>query len=227
MKSRLLILAFIVVCVTSVSVQAQYLEMLRRQAYIKANPKPVGITPVSHMLSTNTQSEAHARPQPPQLLQYEDGYGLRVYCKSDPINYVDPWGLETKMFHYRMKDGYGHEGIFFDGTDYDYGPIFIGDKWWEELLGVLWGVAPWSYNDDEISSDSNFLWKKSLQIRKSGSMIISGTKRVECKCATNSDIKKCLNQISADWNGSHFVIVGHSCRTFAKKAKTKCCLSYE
>ncbi len=92
MRARFLILTFIVICITAVSAQARYLEMMRRQAYMDANPKPVGVRPV-YRTPSHVQPEAQTKPQQSQLLQYEGGYSLTAYCHHDPINYVDPWGL--------------------------------------------------------------------------------------------------------------------------------------
>jgi len=158
------------------------------------------------------------------LGQYADGYGLSVYAGGDPVNNRDDWGLaKCNAFHYRMAGGYGHEGLLINGNDYDFGPVFVNGTWPQNLWGTTWGISPWHYNDDDLSDD-NFEWKKELKVKKTGSMTV-GNKVIKCKCATCSDISRCANEQSADWNGSRYIIVGHSCRTFTRSTKKNCCLT--
>ncbi|MCD4831536.1 MAG: hypothetical protein K8R02_06985 [Anaerohalosphaeraceae bacterium] len=145
---------------------------------------------------------------------------LTTECPEEPSE----GGAEsTNIYHYRMRGGYGHEGLLVNGQDYDYGPAFIEGSPGHELWGATYGLSPWPYNDEELST-AEYEWKKKLKKKKSGSMF-SGGRSISCKCANISDIKRCINEQSASWNGSRFIIIGHNCRTFVNRTKKKCCLS--
>jgi RHS repeat-associated protein len=54
--------------------------------------------------------------------QYDNGYGIKVYCESAPINCKDFWGLECGIYEYQNTSGYKHTSLLVDGADIDFGP---------------------------------------------------------------------------------------------------------
>lgn len=231
MRARFLTLTFIVTCFTVVSAQARYQQQFRRYGYVAATPP--AIASVSHQqvvgprpvytapnLTVQSQPIAQFKSRPPQLRQYDDGVNLYQYCKSDPVNYVDPWGLkairECDCLAKRVKGKFGHEWLECGGSSWGFYPPGIvsspdphrGKHRHDEL--IIWGIS-----------------KKRFGRLKYGSK--KGTK---CKCASCSDIMSCISDYARYAHDEiDYGIWGvdgwtrhYTCRTFVKKALSKCCL---
>ena len=238
MKHRILVLAFMVTCFTAICAQARYLQMQQQYGYIQNRPpaispsatiqhvsvRPIVTTVVSRQtvqptvqIATSSQSlkpVARFKSQPPQLKQYHDGMNLYQYCKSDPVNYVDPWGL-TAISEYRNPGTMGHTGLIVDGKDYDYGPK--GSL----SLGSGPGQSPWMGSKNNMTAEAT---KYTLELKKSGKMKYGPNKGKKCCSLTLRNVAICVKYAAVRWDGTTYKVLTNNCRSFVKDAKSKCCL---
>jgi RHS repeat-associated protein len=150
--------------------------------------------------------------------QYLDGMNLYQYVRSNPINYVDPYGLcaiREYMEHPLVGGGIPHKGILVGlNTDYDFGP---GVSW---MPGLVPGVCPWPFGGPTWGS--TVTWD--LEIKKTSEKIKYGhPDRPLCCCATCGDVQKCVRRTCAEWNGTGFW-PWRNCWSFVSAAKSNCCL---
>jgi len=180
-------------------------------------------------------------------MPHHDGPNLYQYVVSDPIGHTDPMGLssrKTKYWHVRgygaqkIKSGFGeveHSVIAVDlskteGVDYGPADKKGGKKSKKKkvsgLAWLLWGKTgktnPWTIQFELNYSRTSEKWR--LCIKDSGTMKgESGGKDIECKCATEGQIKACIERVAKAWNGTTWKR-GHDCRQFVQAAESECCL---
>jgi hypothetical protein len=229
MKYRTTILSVIITCITAVSAQAQYLRMMQQYGYIQSRPpvispavtvQHVGVRPINATVtprqtvqpivpSPSLSPVAQFKSQPPQLKQYQDGMNLYQYCKSDPVNYVDPWGL-TSIKQYKNPTGYHHAGILVDGQDVDFGPNYPN---------IVDGMSPWPFGGPDTDAEITELTKRNW-----GLLLVGTFPPKRCKCATYADIKKCINAMSAIYDWKPYIYPIQNCQTFVWDVRQSCCL---
>ncbi len=240
MKHRTIILAFVIACFTAVPAQARYLQMQQQYGYVQNRPpaisptatiQHVGVRPVTATvaprqtiqptvhaaaLSSSLHPVAQFKSQPLQLKQYQDGMNLYQYCKSVPVNYVDPSGLTT-ITEYHNPGDTGHWGIHVDGRDYDFGPIGPPlDNW-----GTHLGQAPWHGAMDNKSASATTY---ALKLKKKGRMHNGPNAGKRCCKLTLRNAGICVKYMALQWDGDLYLNFTHHCRTFVNHAKMGCCL---
>jgi len=150
---------------------------------------------------------------------------------------------KTRFWHFR---GYGkpkiysiageeqHSVISIDRSEtagVDYGPREKkGGKKGKKIDGLAWlfwgapgytKVEPeWEIQFKLDYSRTTEAWK--LCIKDTGTMKVND-KDVECKCATEDQVKSCITRVAKAWNGTTWKR-GHDCRHFVQAAETECCL---
>ncbi len=201
---------------------------------------PIG-TATAPPMARNLSSSQFTRRDP--TLQYADGPNLYQYVRSDPIGRTDPMGLEsrpTKFWHFRS---YGDPKIYSIAGEeqhsvisedrskeigVDYGPREkkSGEKGKkiDGLAWLLWGAPgytdPWNIQFKLDYSRATEEWK--LCIKDTGTMRVDD-KDVECKCATEAQVKSCITRVAEVWDDTTWKR-GHDCRHFVQAAETECCL---
>jgi len=177
--------------------------------------------------------------------QYADGMNLYQYVLGNPDTHVDPTGLssrKTKYWHFR---GYGdpkiysflreeqHSVISVDRSKtegVDYGPRAKKQskkgKKIDGLAWLFWGAPgytdPWRIQLELDYSRTREEWQ--LCVNDTGTMKdAAGEKAIECKCATEDQIKSCIEGVAGAWKGKTWKR-GHDCRHFVQAAESECCL---
>ncbi|OHB55564.1 MAG: hypothetical protein A2Y07_03270 [Planctomycetes bacterium GWF2_50_10] len=160
--------------------------------------------------------------------QYIDGMNLYEHGRSNPVIYIDSYGLESgNIFSYKNDThGFaipysGHSGILIGSEDIDYGPDIRGNGFPFYTLGTCtWGSGgPGKEADGTIVKYTKTRLHKNI----SGFMNIAGKKK-NCKCATWAEIKQCLYDQCAKWDRTTYSAGFHSCGSFVSDSKSKCCL---
>jgi RHS repeat-associated protein len=149
--------------------------------------------------------------------QYDNGYGLQVYCESDPINCKDYWGLECGIYEYHNTSGYKHAGLLVNAEDYDFGPATTKPLWGK-------GECPW-----KGGGPGDKVRKTKLKIKKSGYLygnFADNTGEIvkECKCADCGDVIKCISELCSEYDKEEYSYPIVNCLSFVDDAKDLCCL---
>jgi len=154
--------------------------------------------------------------------------------------YVYPSGLssrQTKYWHYR---GYGAEKIKAGPFEVEHSVISVDRSQTEgvdfappakkengkkkiSLLGWVFGGVKgrtklWEINIQLDYSKTSEKWR--LCIKNTESMKDpAGGKDIECKCATEDQVKACIEAVAKEWNKKTWRS-GHDCRHFVKAAES-------
>lgn len=156
--------------------------------------------------------------------QYKDGMSLYQYCQSDPVNKIDPWGLEcgvvVKRFVVRDSSwiDMGHEWLSTGSGSIGFWPNGAG------IPGREWSV--FSPDPGESSSKApDIVWDTN---RDNGwfneKKLKWGTGAgKKCCAATCSDITSCvLSSPDPGWRNN---AIFNNCRKFVDVTLKGCCLS--
>lgn len=240
MKHRTIILAFVIACFTAIPAQARYLQMQQQYGYVQNRPpaisptatiQHVGVRPVNATvaprqtiqptlhaaaLSSSLHPVAQFKSQPLQLKQYQDGMNLYQYCKSDPVNYVDPWGL-TSIKEYRNKGALGHAGLIVDGKDIDFGPKDLPTDSYTDGYSGRSPYGGWSIGPSATITP--------LKMKTKGKMKYGPNKGKKCCNLKLRNAAICVKYASLKWNNSHYALPYRNCRSFVSSATGGCCLT--
>ena len=149
--------------------------------------------------------------------QYQDGMNLYEYVKSNPVNYVDPYGLrscEINIFQtpYCPFGDPGHTWLSWEGGTADLPPDYVNSPNHNCQKNLKYIEAAWHTG----TTEGGQLWHKDPKKRKN------------CSCASCDDITTCLRNYMAAKSGDfHWHILpgtGYNCRDFVRDSMKKCCL---
>jgi RHS repeat-associated protein len=188
------------------------------------------------------------QPQDPPPTEEEMQRMLKLERQQRAKDRVDPMGLSSRKTKYWHVRGYGatkikatfageieHSVISVDMSDkigVDYGPADKkggkkgGKK--KKVSGLAWllwgetGKTDWTWNIQFPLDYNRTSEKWQLCIRNADTMKVDD-KDVECKCATEDQIKTCITRVAKAWNGTTWKR-GHDCRHFVQAAESECCL---
>jgi len=151
------------------------------------------------------------------LEQYNDGTNLYQYVRSNPINYVDPYGLLCVFREYRE--------LVFAGGGIPHGGLLLG---LHEDIDYGASKFPWIGARGECPFNGGVQWGKvqtwDLEIEKTNEEIKYGhPDRPLCCCATCGDVENCVRKTCQEWNGTRFW-PWHKCWDFVEETKSNCCL---
>jgi hypothetical protein len=191
--------------------------------------KPVGrIVPGNSKSDSTTQIKRNLDIQYPDasintssgidpMSQYQDSMNLYEYVKSNPVKYVDPYGLrscEINIYQtpYCSFGDPGHTWFSWEGGTADLPPDYINGPTHRCQKDLKYIEAAWHTK----TTKGGQLWHKDPK------------KRNTCSCASCDDITKCLRNYMAAKSGDfHWHVLpgpGYNCRDFVKDAMKKCCL---
>jgi len=158
--------------------------------------------------------------------EYKDGMNIYEYVRSNPLLLTDSWGLEDlNVFSYknnrtsRYDIPYsGHAGILIGSDDLDFGPNGLNPFYTK-------GACPWGDGGPGIDSYGRVVkyTKTRLHKQTTGYMLVAEKKKC-CNSATWDDIKQCLHEQCAKWDGTVYSFGVRDCGSFVSEAKSKCCL---
>ena len=235
MKFRSLIFVSIISIFLTNAAHAGFLQMTRQYDYVGVKPPAVqsvnSMTPVTTSSQTpatksglQTVAQFQSKPQIVPQNQYADGMNLYQYCQSDPVNKIDPWGLEcgvvVKRFVVRDSSwiDMGHEWLSTGSGSIGFWPNGAG------IPGREWSV--FSPDPGESSSKApDIVWDTN---RDNGwfneKKLKWGTGAgKKCCAATCSDITSCvLSSPDPGWRNN---AIFNNCRKFVDVTLKGCCLS--
>ncbi len=162
--------------------------------------------------------------------QYSDGISLYEYVASNPIAYLDPYGLkplfsmtgfdiqEYDIWEW-VKGGFGipiplylHGGLVVNGSVVDFGP---------EDDGALAGPGEVPHGTGPRPGEST----KPLFKRKKGRMWEGPKKYKRCCKLTERNVLNCIKYVAEMWDNMYFLIGFQDCRGFKNNVIHGCCLT--
>ena len=212
------------------------------------NVYPSPVANPAHVLQTPWRSPGgFAGP-----VQYADGPSLYMYARGNPITGLDPTGLDRKAnvwihreflaWTWVAPNVISHTWLGGLGNElWDFGPDL---QWMQKNLGHTrswlcgdhtWNTWPWR---TYIYCRGEANWKGGAFAGKQGDTTTelfiedSEARKIErgdyintvCDCASESNVKNCLDAVRKAWDGTEYRKVRRNCIHFRDDAIRHCCL---